>query len=68
MTTQAPNVEDQITALEDKLRELEGTIRILLMSRLVQDGHAPDWKAAVRMVREDFAGALALYRGVPNDH
>ena len=51
----------QISELEKKLAELEGTIQILLISRLVADGHAPDWKAAVRMVRDDFEGVKAIY-------
>lgn len=61
MTTATTPIEEQIADLERKVEELKGTTRILLMSRLVQDGHAPSWKAAVRMVREDFDGVVALY-------
>lgn len=56
-------ITKQITELEDKFHKLDGTTRILLISRLVQDGHASDWKAAVKMVRDDFRGVLSLYSG-----
>lgn len=45
-------VRRQLDAIEQRMAELEGTIRILWALRILQDGHAPDWTVAVAFARD----------------
>jgi hypothetical protein len=42
----------QLDAIERHLASLEATVRLMVAARLVEDGHAPDWKVAIAWARD----------------
>lgn len=49
MTAVGGEIGPVLEAVERKLDELEGTLRILLALRLLRDGRAKDWPDAVAL-------------------
>ncbi len=45
-------IDIALSRIEAHLAGLEATTRLLVASRLIEDGHATDWKAAARIARD----------------
>ena len=54
-------LDSELDSIERRLKELKGTMRILVASKLVDDGHAASLSEGMKMVRTNFDAVAELY-------